>query len=389
MTKEIGDIIKAFGTAHREGRRAALATVVHVEGSSYRMPGARMLVEENGCITGAVSGGCLEGDALRKALLAINLGQNKLVTYDTTHEDDAKFGVQLGCNGIVHILFEPIDATYPDNPVAILNKFLHGRSDVVLVTLFALNNTSRPQPGTSFLLHAGITASRLADKALEADIRNDAAAVLAGRSSALKYYDQYGLSAFIELILPPVSLVIVGAGNDAMPLAQMAAILGWRVTIADGRPTHATAGRFPLAHRVIVGKPSTELFCPLTDDRTVFVLMSHNYNYDLAALKVLLQTNAAYIGTLGPKTRLLQLLAAIEGQGTEITAAQYEKIYGPTGLDIGAETPEEIALSILAEIKAVLGGNRGGSLRLRQAAIHTRPEKVATENHNNRQPANR
>src|SRR5215217_3941554 len=107
MTKEIKDIVAAFEEAMRAGRKTALATVVHVEGSSYRRPGARMLVEDNGKITGAISGGCLEGDALRKALLAINQQQNKLVTYNTLHDDDVDFGVQLGCNGSVHILFEP------------------------------------------------------------------------------------------------------------------------------------------------------------------------------------------------------------------------------------------------------------------------------------------
>src|SRR5688500_8385204 len=111
MTKEIENIITAFEEAKKQRRQTALATVVHVEGSSYRRPGARMLVEDNGRLTGAISGGCLEGDALRKALLAITQKQNKLVTYNTLDDDDVQFGVQLGCNGIVHILFEPIDAS--------------------------------------------------------------------------------------------------------------------------------------------------------------------------------------------------------------------------------------------------------------------------------------
>src|ERR1700759_2317389 len=120
--KEIRDIIRAYEGAQREGKRSALATVVHVEGSSYRRPGARMLVTEDGQLTGAISGGCLEGDALRKALYAINQQQKKLVTYDTTDEDDITFGIQLGCNGIVHILFEPIDDTRPYNPIQLLRE---------------------------------------------------------------------------------------------------------------------------------------------------------------------------------------------------------------------------------------------------------------------------
>jgi xanthine dehydrogenase accessory factor len=123
MTKEISDILVAFEEAQQKGRQTALATVVHVEGSSYRRPGARMLVEDNGKMTGAISGGCLEGDALRKALLAINQRQNKLVTYNTLEGDDVEFGVRLGCNGIVHVLFEPIDPNQAHNPIALLEKF--------------------------------------------------------------------------------------------------------------------------------------------------------------------------------------------------------------------------------------------------------------------------
>src|ERR1700761_3056618 len=118
--KEIREIIRAFDVAQSEGKRSALATVVHVEGSSYRRPGARMLVTEDGQLTGAISGGCLEGDALRKALFAINQQENKLVTYDTTDEDDVQFGVQLGCNGIVQILFEPIDEEKTNHPLRLL-----------------------------------------------------------------------------------------------------------------------------------------------------------------------------------------------------------------------------------------------------------------------------
>jgi xanthine/CO dehydrogenase XdhC/CoxF family maturation factor len=137
MAKEIGDIITAYKISQREGRKTALATVVHVEGSSYRMPGARMLVEDNGKMTGAISGGCLEGDALRKALQAINQHSNKLVTYNTLDEDDVAFGVQLGCNGIVHILFEPIDPDQPGNPVMLLEKFYQERKNAVLLTIYS------------------------------------------------------------------------------------------------------------------------------------------------------------------------------------------------------------------------------------------------------------
>src|SRR3984957_1433184 len=161
--KEVRDIVRAYDLAHREGKQCALATVVHVVGSSYRRPGARMLVTEDGELTGAISGGCLEGDALRKALFAINQQQNKLVTYDTTDEDDVQFGVQLGCNGIVHILFEPIDDTEACHPIRLLRELIGQRGDAVLVTLFS-RDLSVEQPGTCLLYrNSGVSTALSGD----------------------------------------------------------------------------------------------------------------------------------------------------------------------------------------------------------------------------------
>ena len=351
--KEISDIVAAFNEAQKQGRRTALATVVHVEGSSYRRPGARMLVVDNGRMTGAISGGCLEGDALKKALLAINQGQNKLVTYDTLHEDDIEFGVQLGCNGIVHILLEPIDPLHVHNPIALLKKCLSMRKDAVLVTMFSLKNYHGFQPGTCFFYNDDCLFEKVDDNNFESELRQDASEALNSGSSFLKQYNNQVLG-YVELLKPPVNLVIVGAGNDALPMVEMATVLGWNITVVDGRATHATRNRFPKVDKVVIAKPAEVIQHIGIDERTVFVLMTHNYNYDLELLKLLLQTGINYIGTLGPKKRLERLLMELKDQGIIITDEQREKIYGPTGIDIGAEAPVEIALSVLAEIKAVL-----------------------------------
>lgn len=373
MTKEISDILTAFKEAQSSGRQMALATVVHVEGSSYRRPGARMLVEDNGKITGAISGGCLEGDALKKALLAINQQQNKLVTYNTLHEDDVEFGVQLGCNGIVHILFEPIDPMQANHPIALLEKCFLQRKDAVVVTLFSLQDYLGRQPGTCFFFNGENTYSSINDKNLKNAVQEDAASVLARKTSLHKQYPEgNSLTAFIELLQPPVSLILVGAGNDALPMTAMAAVLGWQVTIADGRATHANTQRFPNVHKIIVGEPATIIKQIKIDPRTVFVLMTHNYNYDLAMLELLLPMQCRYIGTLGPKKRLERMMAAFQEQGIHIGDEQSAVIHGPTGLDIGAEAAEEIALSVLAEIKAVLADCEGGFLRNRLVSIHPR-----------------
>lgn len=373
MTKEIKDIIAAYKEAQKHGRQTALATVVHVEGSSYRRPGARMLIEDNGKLTGAISGGCLEGDALRKALLAIQEGQNKLVTYDTSQEDEVQFGVQLGCNGIVHILFEPILPNQAYNPITWLESFMQQRRNVVLTTLFYLNSPFSNQPGTC-LFFDGDSVETIIEDNIASQLKKDAEAVIQNRSSIIKEYSEQGLTAFIELLQPAVSLVIVGAGNDALPVVDMAEILGWETTIVDGRSTHANQQRFSKANKIIVAKPPEAIKQITIDEWTVIVLMTHNYNYDLAMMRLLMNQQCKYIGVLGPRKRLDRLLGELEEQGVSLNDDQKGRLFGPIGLDIGAEAAEEIALSIIAEIKAVLSNREGSSLRNRLDEIHPRDE---------------
>ncbi len=379
--KEIKNIITAYGKAKREGRNTALVTVVQLEGSSYRRPGARMLVTDEGEMTGAISGGCLEGDALRKALLVINQQQSRLVTYDTSDEDDVTIGVQLGCAGIIHVLMEPLDFNRP-NPMQLLEKIAAKRQKAVLVTLFNAGDRKGSQPGTCLLLEEdGSLSGDLADEALKKILQEDAkSAMRNGRSLSMKYETAAGsISAFLEVVIPAVSLVIIGAGNDAMPLVEMADTLGWEATVVDGRPSHAKAERFTAACQVLVSKPEKVLEQIPIDEQTVFVLMTHNYNYDLAMLRALLQTKARYIGALGPRKKLDRMLREIQKGGVKLTEEQLGRVFGPVGLEIGAETAEEIALSVLAEIKAVLAGKTGQSLREKQDEIHPREDILVEE----------
>ena len=375
--KELKDITDAFDNATKAGKQTALATVVLVEGSSYRRAGARMLITEDGQLTGAISGGCLEGDALRKARLVMSRNQSMLVTYDTTDEDDAKFGVGLGCNGIIHILIEPIDTTQVNNPIMLFKQFLSKRAPAVLVTCFSLNDKQNTQPGTCLLLNE---SKDILDTFPDDNIREllikDAEYVLANGNSITKTY-QYGdkLTCFIEMMRPNVSLIIVGAGNDAITLTQFAAILGWKITLIDGRANYAVKERFPRAETIIVANPGEALNNILFDERTVVVLMTHNYNYDSAILKQLLFLELSYVAALGPKKRLNMMLDEIREAGMEISEQQLRNLYGPAGLDIGSENADEIALSIIAEIQAVLNKRNGSSLR-NKALIHNREEQV-------------
>lgn len=375
--KELTDIVNAFDKATTQGKQTALATVVHVEGSSYRHAGARMLIADDGELTGAISGGCLEGDALRKARLAIAEKKPMLVTYDTTDDDDAKFGVGLGCNGIIHILIEPLSALNENSPVNLFRLFLSRRRPVVLATLFSLKDKKKEQPGTCMLLSdEEYIINNFPDDIIKNAVENDARYVFSNGNSITKAYSYDNeFTCFIELLQPAVSLILFGAGNDAIPLMNFAAVLGWLVIIVDGRANYAVPARFPLAKQVITAKPEQALTHLLLDERTAVVLMTHNFNYDMAILKQLLPLRLTYIGCLGPKKRLNRMLNDMREDGLEITAAQMENIYGPAGLAIGSENADEIALSILSEIQAVLKKSEAVSLR-NKTFIHDRADQI-------------
>jgi xanthine dehydrogenase accessory factor len=368
--KELNDIVRTYDKAILQSRKMALATVVRVDGSSYRRPGARMLVTDDSKITGAISGGCLEGDALEKALFAMATGENKLITYDSTGEDDIQFGLHLGCNGVVHILFEPIKKDDPLNPVELLRKVSSAGDEAVLVTLFSLKKI---QPGTRLLwlknkMHSSLTEP--VQRLLTEPVKN----AQAEKQSALLDLDsdQGTYTAFIEWIDRPVSVVIAGAGNDIQPFVEITVMLGWSVTVVDGRFHYALPERFPGAAKVLYSKPE-DIFSQInTDTQTIYLLMSHNYNYDLTFITQIVKQEFGYIGLLGPAQKRDRMLSDLQDQGIQLTEEQLSKIHGPAGLDIGAENSTEIALSIIAEIKAFLSGRSGSSLKQKKGAIHNR-----------------
>ena len=380
--KEINNIITSYDEARLEGKQTVMATVVHLEGSSYRRPGARMLITDEGKLTGAISGGCLEGDALQKALLVMAQQKSRIVTYDTMDEDDNTLGVGLGCNGVIQVLMEPVNATDPMNPIEFLRKVADKRQKAVLVTLFSLEDKKNTQAGTCLLLdESGNFLGNLPDHDLENILKEDAAAAFANEKSSFKNYisDKYNLTAFIEFVKPAVSLVIIGAGNDVIPLVDMADVIGWESRVVDGRSSHARPERFVKACQVLVSKPENVLEQIPIDEQTVFVLMTHNYNYDKAMLKALVTKKIRYVGMLGPKKKLDRMLGELKDEGFSLTEAQRSIVYGPVGLDLGAETAEEIALSIIAEIKAVLAGKAGQSLRNINDVIHSRADTEIEE----------
>jgi xanthine dehydrogenase accessory factor len=373
--KEINDIIKAYEEAHLQNKQTVLATVVHVEGSSYRKAGARMLVTEDGMLTGAISGGCLEGDALRKALLAIAKQKNMLVVYDTSDEDDARFGMGLGCNGIIHVLLEPVNPVNTNNPIHLLKSISAKRQKAAAITLFSMQNKKEEQPGTCLVLTED--GSILGGAPFLKDVLlAEAKHALDKQQSFFKNYmfENRNLTAFAEMFKPTVSLVITGAGNDVVPLVKMSEIAGWKTTVIDGRPAYAKKERFVASCQVLLSRPEDVLGQVSIDEQTVFVLMTHNYNYDIAMLRALLKTEVTYIGMLGSRNKINRMLNELRYEGTNLSQQQLSVIHSPIGLDIGAETSEEIALSVMAEIKAVLAKKGGAFLKNNAEGMYSHAE---------------
>ena len=331
---ELATLLQHLATPGRSS--AVLATLVAVAGSSYRRPGARLLITTGGQRIGSISGGCLEEDVLARAQAVAATGRAELVTYDTTSENDLVWGVGLGCHGVVHVLLETVPTPAPAW-VDALAKNLAAR---------------RPTPlAVAWRSSAGVTP-----------LGTHLATELPPPSPAT--------TVFYETILPPPALLIFGAGDDAQPLAQLAQPLGWAVTIADPRAAFATAARFPTADRIIVA-PAAELVARIAPEPgALAVVMTHHYIHDVPLLRDLLPLDLAYLGLLGPKKRAERILADLARAGLAPTPAQRARLHAPVGLDLGAETPAEVALSILAEIRATLGSRDARPLRDRTAPIH-------------------
>jgi xanthine/CO dehydrogenase XdhC/CoxF family maturation factor len=366
--KEIKAIVDAYQGLDLMDQKASLATVVRVEGSSYRRTGARMLVLDNGTYLGGISGGCLEGDALRRAQKAIAANKPSLVTYDTTQEDGQQIGVGLGCNGIIDVLFTPVDSQSFDNPVKILSGLTSTRIPRVVVTVTgcpeSLNTLGKAWPFENETQFSEVFPLREITGQLLADIEQ---AMKNRRSKTLLYPAGAGeVSVFIEVILPAIHLVLYAANYDMYPMIRMARELGWEVT-AVTNPAKADKSIFSYASRVLHPKGEEQ---PAVDSYTAILLMTHDYKTDLGNLQKALRTGADYIGLLGPRKRGQKMADELEAAGKPLTEAEKKRIFSPAGLDIGANTPEEIALSILAEITTYFSGRDGMSLRLRDKTIH-------------------
>jgi xanthine dehydrogenase accessory factor len=373
--RELLEVLEAIDKFATEGQKMALATIIGVRGSTYRREGARLLCTERQQMVGNISGGCLESDVMVVSEEVMRTGRPRMVTYDLTADDDAVWGLGLGCNGAVDLFVEPVDPASPVLPL--LRGAITNEQSLGLITV-----VEGPVPlGAWLAVYADSRrVGSLGDNALDERAHRAAHAVLEEGTSRVQSLPAANgdVKVFIEAIRPPVRLVVCGAGHDAIPVVNVASMLGWRVVVVDQRERYLTHERFPGAREFIKAEPALAAALVPIDSRTYVVVMTHNYMHDRDLLRGFLHTDAPYVGMLGPKMRTENIISELRGVGVPVTDRDRGRIFGPVGLDLGGEGPEEIALAVVGEILAVEGGRRAGFLRERPGPIHaeTKPSTI-------------
>lgn len=381
MSSEIADVLEAIETLAGRGEKMALATIVAVRGSTYRRPGARLLVPESGDMVGNISGGCLEGDVQEVAHRVMSNGKATMVDFDLTADDEAVWGWGLGCNGAVELFVEPAEKAV--EVTADLRRALDEERELAVVTVLDAGSVEGIERGARILVHPDGRSERTLGSAAadEASVRAAAEALASGVSVKRPItVDGSFFTAFVEVLEPSPRLVVCGAGHDAIPVVRFAAALGWRPVVVDDRDRFLTRDRFPEAEAFVpLARPDQAASVTGADHRSFVLVMSHNYLRDKDYIRSYLGTGVSYIGSLGPRKRLDSVLADLAKEGVVPTEADLAKIYAPSGLDIGAEGPEEVAWAIISEVIAVRSGRSGGFLRDRPGHIHDRTDKPPAE----------
>jgi xanthine dehydrogenase accessory factor len=356
--QETAKVVEGIICLAESGQRCAVATVVRIQGSSYRRPGAKFLVEEGGQTLGGVSGGCLEADVREVALTVMRDGVPRLLHYDTGSDEQRVWGLGLGCNGLVDIFVQRSTSEAALRVAARLKDLLGGETAFAVSTLVE----GPGQVGSALVLgSAGVLAGSTGSSQLDSEMVGLTLDQLAKGESAL--HTVGAGRVFTEVYNPPPHLIICGAGDDSIPLVGYAAAAGFRVTLVDHRSAYLMPERFPAATRLLRLRPEEELSPLPLGPGTYVVLKTHSLAHDREWVKHLLRTEVPYIGLLGPGKRRELIL-------DQIGSTENHRVFGPVGLDLGAEGPEQIALCIVAELLAVRSGREPGHLRARDGAIH-------------------
>lgn len=361
--QETHEILVRLAELTEAGGEAAVACVVNISGSAYRRPGARFLIAADGTTLGGVSGGCLEEDVRQNGLRALQEGKCRLLHYETGDDEDALWGLGLGCDGAVDVLVVPTTRDGFLDAAHRMRNLLATDHAFAAVTVVDAGDTDDDSLVGRVLLPAAGTRSPLStgDRELDGALAEAASEVLgAGRS---RLVERNGVRAFVDAFEPPPVLAVCGAGDDAMPLVATSAHVGFRVVVIDHRAGYLTRERFPDAWRLVRALPDDDDDGIPTAEGTFVVLKTHNLERDKAWARRFAATQPAYVGLLGPRARCEEVAA-------EAGAAPPDRVYGPVGLDLGTEGPEQVGISVVAELLAVLSQRRPRHLRDREAGIH-------------------
>ena len=363
-------IVNALFRSAENSEPVVLATVVRITGSSYGGVGARMVARVDGSTVGIVSGGCLESDLAEHARDVDRRGIPRIVTYDTRADDETAWGLGLGCNGLIDVLLEPLKPADAAAAGRLLDHALAARSPSVLACVIASGDG---QSGVSLAARAlfsddtVMTTGDWGDRSVLEHLRRHVAKALeSGRRGMVEEVD--GVEVAFEIIKPAVKLVICGTGPDVSPLAQTAVQAGWTVTVIDHRPlVPEHLSRFHGAAVVECSEAGQLPEVVAITPSTAAVVMSHHYTRDLEYVRALLASDAPYVGVLGPRARSERMLAELDDA---MRTRAGDRMFAPIGLDIGGDGPEAIALSIVAEVSAVMSNRPGSHLRDRNAPLH-------------------
>ncbi len=369
--QETLEILHRLAALTAAGQQAAVACVVQIAGSAYRRPGARFLIAPDGSTLGGISGGCLEEDVRQTGLATMKTGQCRLLHYETGDDDDALWGLGLGCNGEVDVFVVPTSRPGFGDATERLRELLSSDKAFSVITIVSDLDGEDTMLEGRILIPAMVTETPLGTGDTELDDALLAAAAEALEAGSSRIIETHGVRAFIETFEPPPVVVVCGAGDDAMPLVAGATQVGFRVVVVDHRPASLTAERFPGAWRLIQALPEDAAedraendagSIPTTGD-TFVVLKTHNLVRDKAWARRFLATPIPYLGLLGPGARCQEII-------DQAPADQRHRIYGPVGLDLGAEGPEQVGLCVVGELLAVRSNRQPQHLRDRKTAIH-------------------
>jgi xanthine dehydrogenase accessory factor len=360
--KETAEILSRLAELSAAGRRAALATVVSIVGSAYRRPGAKFLIEETGDTLGSVSGGCLEADVREVAMEALATGTPSLRHYSTGVDEDIIWGLGLGCNGLVDVFIQPATA----GPLATLTRrlrhLLTEDAPFVIATVVAGPGGGAEGLGAVLIVKPeGIAHGTLGSAELDRLAAEHARGLSSAGRSAV--HTLAGRSVFFEILPPPPHLVVCGAGDDARPLVAYAADAGFRVTVIDHRPALLAPEWFPQASALLAARPEDAGIELPPADRSLAVVKTHSLAHDREWARRLLAAGVPYVGMLGPHARRETILR-------EIGRPSDRRVFGPVGLDLGADGPRQVAFAIVAELLAFIAGREPRHLSERKEAIH-------------------